>query len=48
MAGNDGRNGDDVVRIGGMAHPEEETERDNGKKPNHLCQPLTTKTPRPR
>src|SRR5690242_5994914 len=31
LARHDSSNGDDVVRIGGMAHAEEESQRDNGK-----------------
>src|SRR5258705_4935951 len=38
FATNDGGNGDDVVGVSGMAHPQKETNRENGQSAGHgLC-----------
>src|SRR5712671_808375 len=35
FATNDGGNGDDVVGVSGMAHPQKETNRENGQSAGH-------------
>src|SRR5258708_18612612 len=35
FATNDGGNGDDVVGVSGMAHPQKETNRENGQSASH-------------
>jgi hypothetical protein len=38
VARDDRGDGDDVVRVGGVAHPEEKTQRDDGEQANHCVQ----------
>ena len=35
LAANDGGNGDNMIGVGGMAHPEKEAQHDNGEKSDH-------------
>ena len=37
LLANDGGNGDNVVGIGGMAHPKHESDDDNGEQPDHFA-----------
>src|SRR5919197_2658747 len=45
MAGDDRRDGDDVIRIGGVPHAEEETEENDGQQICHGCSKAGTRRP---
>src|SRR5262249_26380035 len=39
LAADDRTDGDDVIRVRGMTHPEKKSQRDDGKKANHMQNP---------
>ncbi len=46
LASDDGCDGDDVIRIGRMPSPQEESQRQNSEKIDHTVKPLTPIAPR--
>ena len=44
LAADDGRDGDHVIRIGGMAHAQKKTQRDDGKKADHGTNSIVSHT----